>query len=247
MSIPDKDAATPNGAKAPITFESRVNEVVGAMTQDDKGGWVLPEGDHDEAIIYAANAERRRRDTQSAYTKTNQEKARLEAENRLLADAWSNDFATQLDTKTQMELEELKMTDPDAWRIKLNEIEQQRKASFQETRTSIQQKAQGETELEYRQRALADFTAANPDLQLNDDVIKFDLPPRLTMQLEKGEVSFGEFLNQAKTYLTKSRVVAPTGDKPTPEKDLGVTAGSDRPADDSVSRALANQYNEEIY
>lgn len=240
MSIPDKDAATP-------TFESRVNEVVGAMTQDDKGGWVLPEGDHDEAIIYAANAERRRRDTQSAYTKTNQEKARLEAENRLLADAWSNDFATNLDTKTQMELEELKMTDPDAWRTKLNELEQQRKASFQETRQSIQQKAKGETELEYRQRTLTEFTAANPDIQLNDDVIKYDLPPRLTMQLEKGEVSFGEFLNQAKTYLTKGRVVAPSGDKPEPEKDLGTTAGSDRPSDDSVSRALANQYNEEIY
>lgn len=240
MSNPDK-------AATPATFESRVNEVVSAMTQDDKGGWVLPEGDHDEAIIYAANAERRRRDTQSAFTKTSQEKLRLEAENRLLADAWANDFATQLDPKLQLELEDLKLTDPDAWRTKLNELEQQRKASFQETRQSIQQKAQGETEMEYRQRTLAEFTAANPDIVLNDDVIKLDLPPRLALQLEKGEVSFGEFLNQAKDYLTKGRVVAPTGDKPAPEKDLGATAGSDRPADDQVSRALANQYNEEIY
>lgn len=239
MSNPDK-AATP-------TFESRVNEVVGAMTQDDKGNWALPEGEHDEAIVYAANAERRRRDTQSAYTKTSQEKLRLEAENRLLTDAWSNDFATQLDPKLQLELEDLKLTDPDAWRNKLNELEQQRKTSFKETHQSIQQKALGETEMEYRVRTLAEFTTANPDLTLNDDVIKFDLPPRLTLQLEKGEVSFGEFLNQAKDYLTKGRVVAPTGDKPTPEKDLGTTAGSDRPADDQVSRALANQYNEEIY
>lgn len=239
MSNPEQ-AATPS-------FAEQVNTVVSAMTQDDKGNWQLPEGEHNEAIVFAANAERRRRDTQSAYTKTNQEKARLEAENRLLADAWSNDFATSLDTKTQMELEELKITDPDAWRTRLNDLEQQRKGQFQEQRTTIQQKAHNETELEYRQRALAEFSEANPDLQLSDDVIKFDLPPRLTMQLEKGEVSFGDFLNQAKDYLTKGRVVKPTEEKPNPEKDLAKVSGSDRPSDDSVSRALTNQYDQEIY
>lgn len=239
MSNPDK-AATPS-------FADQVNAVVSGMTQDDKGNWQLPEGEHNEAIVFAANAERRRRDTQSAYTKTNQEKARLEAENRLLADAWANDFSTQLDTKTQMELEELKITDPDAWRTKLNELEQQRNAQFQEQRTTIQQKAQGESELEYRQRALAEFSSANPELELTDDVIKFDLPPRLTMQLEKGEISFGDFLNQAKEYLTKGRVVKPTEEKPSPEKDLSKVSGSDRPQDDAVSRQLANQYDQEIY
>lgn len=239
MSNPD-NAATPS-------FADQVNAVVNAMTQDDKGNWQLPEGEHNEAIVFAANAERRRRDTQSAYTKTSQENARLKAETQLLADAWANDFSSQLDLKTQAELEELKITDPDAWRTRLNELEQQRKTQFQEQRITIQQKAQGESELEYRQRALAEFSEANPDIKLDDDVIKYDLPPRLTMQLEKGEIDFGKFLAQAKDYLTKGRVVAPTEEKPSPEKDLASVTGADRPQSDAVKRQLANQYNTEIY
>lgn len=240
MSTPEEQSATPS-------FSDRVNEVVNSMTQDDKGNWQLPEGVTDEAVIYGANAERRRRDTQSSYTKLSQENIRLTAETKLLADAWATDFSAKLDPKVQAELEDLKITDPDAWRSKLNELEQQRQASFNEQRTSIQQKAQGESELDYRTRLLADFSTANPELQLTDDVIKNDIPPRLTNQLEKGEISFGDFLEKTKEYLTKGRVVAPTTEKPNAEKNLGKVAGSDHPSDDAVSRQLSNQYNEEIF
>lgn len=242
MSTPSNDTQTKS-------FAETVNEAVGKMTQDEKGGWTLPEGiDKDnEALVYAINAERRRRDTQAAFTRTSQEKARLEAENKHLVEGWQKDFTSTLTVEMQAELEELKVTDPEAWRQKLNDLEQQRQTQFQERRTSIQQKAVGESEIEYRTRALEEFAAAHPDIELTDDVVKNDIPPRITRELEEGKISFGDFLTKAAEYLSKTKVVKPTEEKPNGGLDLGKAPGGSHPDGEAVKIASQSQYNDEIY
>lgn len=241
--------STPNQDTQAKTFADTVNEVVGQMTQGEDGKWILPESvdKNNEALVFAVNAEKRRRDTQAAYTRTAQEKARLEAENKHLAEGWQKDFSSSLTTEQQAELEELKVTDPEAWRLKLNELEETRRNKFNETRKTIQQKAVGESEVEYRQRALQEFSEAHPDLKLTDDVIQNDIPPRITKQLEAGEITFGDFLAKVAEYMTKGRVVKPTEEKPNGGIDLGTAPGGSLPDGNAIKEASKTQYQDEIY
>lgn len=229
-----------------VSYEQRINEAVNNLQQDESGKWVIPE-DLDEATRFAVNAERRRRDTQSAWTKTQAELARTKAENNHLVEGWSADFTAALDPVVQAELAELKVTDPDAWRNKLNELEAQRKAKFAEVRNDISTKSRNETELEYRERALQEFAAAHPDFALTDEVIKNDLPPRFLKELEDGKVSFGQFLDNAYGYLSKGKVLKPQEEVPSDKVNLSKATGSPDPSEDAVRQQLSNSYNEEIY
>lgn len=236
--------SSPNNSQT--SFADKVNAAVAAATVDDKGNMVLP-ADLPEEVAYAATLEKRRRDTQSSYTKTQQEAARLKAENDLLAKGWEDQFASTLPTDVQVELEELKATDPDKWRSRLNELEVQRRTEFGTKRQELAVKAQGETELEYRQRALEEFAQANPDIQLTNDVVQNDIPPRITKQLETGKITFGEFLNQCKDYLTKGKVVRPQVDTPKKTPNLSAAGGGGHPDPTQVRMASENQYKDEIF
>lgn len=242
MSTPGNDTQTK-------TFAETVNEVVGQLTQGEDGKLIIPEtiDQTNEPLMFAVMAEKRRRDTQASFTRTQQENARLKAENNHLAEGWQKDFSSTLTLEQQAELEELKVTDPDAWRTRLNQLEEQRKVKFNETRQTIQQKAVGESEMEYRQRALKEFAEAHPDLQLTDDVIENDVPPRFTKQLEKGEITFGAFLDTVAEYMTKGRVVKPTEEKPNGGIDLAKAPGGSLPDGAAIKEASKTQYNDEIY
>lgn len=228
------------------SFADKVNAVVNDMKQDESGKWTMPEGDHDEAIVFAANAERRRRDTQSAYTKAQQENSTLKAERDLLAKDFEDNYVGTLPTSTQVELEELKATDPDAWHQKMIDIKASRQTEFQARRDEIATKAQGESEAAYRQRALQEFSEANPSLQLTNDVIKNDIPPRITRELEEGKVTFGEFLANVQNYLTKGKVIKQE-DQPNAGVDLGSVPGSDHPDPQAQQKESISQYKDEIY
>lgn len=237
------------GDKSPekVSFADQVNEVVNNMTQSEDGKWAMPEGDFDEATVFAANAERRRRDTQSAYTRSQQELKGIKAENELLAQNYEENYVQNLPSAVQADLEELKASDPDAWRQKLADLERERKDEFKTKHEEIKTKAAGESEAEYRVRALQEFQEANPTLKITDDVIQNDIPPRITKQLEQGKINFGEFLNQCGEYMSKGRVVAPPSDKAPDNPNLNKTPGSSAPGKDAVEASASQSYNNEIY
>lgn len=237
MSNPDNSQAS---------FADKVNAAVAAATVDDKGNLVLP-ADLPEEVAYAATLEKRRRDTQSSYTRTQQELARTKAEAELLAQGWEDQFARTLPAADQAALEELKASDPDAWRAKLNELEVQRRTEFGTKRQELSVKAQGETEMEYRQRALQEFAEANPTITINDDVVQNDIPPRITNKLKEGKIDFGQFLEECKTYLTKGKVVKPTQEQPNPAPNLTALGGGDHPDPTKVKLASTAQYKDEIF
>lgn len=228
------------------TFEQKVNAVASAMTQGDDGNWSIPEDvEATEEVKFAATLEKRRRDTQAAYGKSQQEQKRLQAENQQLEAAWAADVTSTLTEEQREELNTLKHEDPDAWRQKLNEIEQSNGEAFKEKRAEISKKAAGETELEFRERAMVEFQEANPEITLNDDVIANDLPPRFLKKLEAGESTFEEFLADCKNYLTKGKVIKK--EDPVDDISLSKAPGGAKPEESAINKEIVSSYKDELY
>ena len=201
------------------SFEERINQHVTEVTRDDEGSLVFPD-DMDESTKFAVTAEIRRRDTQASYSRTQAELKQLKAENDRIAAAWGDDVASNLTAEQREELDELKATDPEAWRTKINQYEADNKTAFAERRSKISEEARNETELERRTRLLEEHNTANPDFQLTDEVIQNDLPPRIVNDLSSGKITFDEFLEKAGTYLGKPKVIK-SGDEPLKGPNLG--------------------------
>lgn len=230
------------------SFEEQVNEVVGQMTQTEEGKWELPaDVEVDEAVKYAANIERRRRDTQTAFNNVNKEKLALARERDQWVSQAEQDAVSRMSAEQQSELEELKHSDPDAWRIKLNEFEQANKQKFEDTKKTLAAKAVEQTEEERRKQMLEDWQKANPELQLDDDTIADNIPPKFIKQLERGEIDFEGFLDVAKTYLGKEKVVAPATDEPPTTPDLSKQGGGSMPSESAQVKDLASAYQDDVY
>ena len=227
------------------TFESRVNEAIVATTKDNDGKLVLPEGT-DEATAFAVRSEIRRRDTQSAYTKSQQSNKALTAENDKLASSWESDAVSNLSNTEQARLEELKVQDPDMWRTEIATIEDAKRVQFKEKRQAISVEASQGTELERRELQLVQFNKDNPDVQITDDVIQNDVPPRITRALENGDIQFDEYLDKVKSYLGKGKKLAP-GTKAPEGPDFANARGSNTPTKEAVNAQNSNDYNKEIF
>lgn len=165
----------------------------------------LPE-DPKEAIATllkeAATAEKRRRDTQSSYTKTRQENLRLTSE--------KNYLAKQINTTLPKSeaLDTLKYENPDKWREEVNRLEREAQAGIQEKMQTLGTEAQKNFELEERQRILRSFSEANPDLDITLPEVQDQIPPKYLKQLETGEVTFEAFLNNVKKFVEAPKSAA---------------------------------------
>ncbi|WP_432645691.1 hypothetical protein [Methanobrevibacter sp.] len=138
------------------------------------------------------------KDTQAAYTKARQEVAALKAKNAALEKAIV-DKGVQLDPAVAEELERLKYEDPEAWRQKLNAIEN---AKAKEVTSEITRQA----EVARRKEVLASWNQENQDAQITDYIVNNVLPAGLTNKLKKGEVSFEGFLAEASNFLRQTKV-----------------------------------------
>lgn len=232
------DSSTPS-------FEEQVNEVIASATKTDDGKTTFAEGTN-EAIAYAATAEMRRRDTQSAFTKSRQKLKALEVENTKLAESWEQDAVSTLSKGEQARLEELKVQDPEKWRQEITQVEEDKRKNFQEKRQAITTEAQATTELERRQAQITAYNEQNPEAQLTDDVIENDIPPRITAKLKSGDISFDEFITQCNNFLTKPKKVA-TGDKPPKEPAFARSRGSHQPSPEAIAAQDSNEYKQETF
>ena len=205
MGNPGKDNAATQDKK--VSLDEKLNEVVKNMEFDEKTNtYKLPE-DIPEELRLAAIAEKRRRDTQAALTKSRQELKKLEEANKKLQERVYNNVNIELSEEEKAALEELKFTDPDAWRVKMNQLEEEAKKKAKESLNEVMTEAEKAAELERRRIILEDFLAKNPGIVINDDVIANEIPPKLTKKLDSGEISFEEFLEESKKFLIKTGYV----------------------------------------
>ena len=238
MSTSDK-ADTPS-------FAQKVNELVSKATFDDNGTMQLPEGvEADESVLFAAKLEKQRRDTQASFTRLSQENKKLTAEKDKLSEAWRADYMKTLSVGDKAELEELRTQDPEAWRQKMNSLEQEEAGKFGERVSQVSKEAHQLTELELREQQLAAFNEANPDFQITDEVIDNDIPPRITKKLEQGNITFEEFLQEVKTYVNKPKAIK--ADPAPGDPNFSDNPGSDKPSAAAVEQQMADDYKKEIF
>jgi hypothetical protein len=229
-----------------MSFEAEVNAAIAGVTKNDEGKIIYPEGTS-EAAAFAANAELRRRDTQSALTKEQQKAELLAKENEKLASTWASEVSTVLSADQQAVLEELKNTDVEAWRKKITEFERANKEAFRVKRTKVSEAVKNETELQRRTRLVEEHNKANPDAAITDDFIKNDLPPRITAKLANGDITFDQFLAEAAKYKTTPKVVGQKVEAPADTVDLSALGGDNKPTSKSIEQDIVKSYSSEIY
>lgn len=183
----------------------------------------------------AEKAEKRRRDTQAAYTKSQQELAQLKATVAVL----ERTAKPQIDPDKLAELEDLKFSDPDAWRSKVNSLEAEVKKQHE---AEIATAAKNLSDYEIRQATLEEFKATHPGFELSDD----DIPPRIAKKLAEGKVSFEEFLEECYSYLTAPRVVGETA-KTLEQPNLSKVGGGNTPSQAAKSEDIILSYRKEIF
>ena len=188
--------------------------------------------------------EKRFKDTQGAFTKSQQELKALQARNKVLEEMAAP--KVELDEATKTGLENLKFSDPDAWRAKLNTLETEATNAHRATLTEAERLANQNTELENRAQTLADFKVSHPDLVINDDVIKYDVPPRITNKLESGEISFEQYLNDVAGYLNQGKVVG-DGNTTLKQPNLKDVGGDDTPTDGAVKKDIVKDYANVVF
>lgn len=248
MSNPEKAAAQipekeqqKEGAE---TFQTKVNSALEGLTKNEETGkYEFPE-DLSEDVRIAADAERRRRDTQSAYSKKAQENKSLEAENEKLKSLLAEKTTVSLSNEEKEELDELKYSDPEAWRRKMNDLEAKAGEDLQNTLGEISTEAGKSAELVQRQQLLDAYNEAHPGAELTDEVIKNDIPPRITNKLANGEITFKQFLDEVTVYRSGFKVGQEEVDNPT---NLGEVGGGSEAQDDAVNGDIIQSYAEEIF
>lgn len=256
MSTPaEKDAATDTSktdvkaqsdesSSEALTFDQKVNKVIDTADLDDKGNIILPK-DIPEDLTFAVRAEKRRRDSQSALAKATSQLAITQAEKDELAKILKQSSKVTLTDEQQKELNELKFADPDAWRVKVNELEKEASEQVNSTLSNISETAKKAGITGERKILLEAFLQDNPELSINDDVINNDVPPRIKNALENGEISFIDFLGKVKEYLTTGKAIASSD--PGQEPNLSKIGGSDKAGNLADERDSEVAYEDAIF
>lgn len=179
----------------------------------------------------AEKAEQRRRDTQAAYTKSQQELVATRAQLKVMKETGG----PALDQDKLAELEDLKFSDPDAWyKAKL--------ALESEAHNTFQSKLAEASESEVRLAKLEEFKATHPGFELTDD----DIPPRIAKKLASGQVSFDEFLQETYDYLVTPKVIG-DANKTLEQPNLGKVGGGITPSAAATSKDIVSSYKNEVY
>lgn len=181
----------------------------------------------------SVNWEKRFKDTQAAYTQSRQELAAIKAELEVLKKP------VQLSAEEKDALEDLKYTDPEAWRKRVNDMDKEQEKALSEKRKEL-------TELEQRQLAFEEFAHSHPDVVINDDVLAYDVPKRITNKLEKGEITFEAFLGEVYEYLKKPKAVGDTN-KTSSQPDLSKLGGNSAASASATAADIVQSYKNEVY
>ena len=187
----------------------------------------------------AVDYEKRFKDTQAFATKIAQEKADKERELAELKAELSVLKTTAkpsltIDEQVQSELEDLKYSDPDAWRIRINELETAANTEFNSKIAEAKNHSSQQLELQRRANVLAQFQTEHPDVVFTDELLHLDIPQRIVKELENGKVTYEEFLNNVYNYVKTPKVIGTTN-KTLEQPNLSKTGGDDTPTKNSSS------------
>lgn len=195
-----------------------------------------------------ATAEQRRKDTQAAYTKGQQTIKALEAEKAKLLELVTQQVKLSLTPEEQSQLDDLKYEDPEAWRVKVNNLEMKAtsdaRANLDHLTGEAKKAAESTFELSRRQQVLEEFNASAPQA-ITDELIANEVPPRITNKLARNEISFEEFLQEVSEYINTGKVVK--NNEVLTQPNMGNLGGGVTPTDMKPEKTLSSSYKNDIY
>ncbi len=213
---------------------------------DDKGKLQLPDDmpDWQKAVI---RSEKRTRDAQAELSKSQNTNRGLEAENGVLKQSAMSivpdDF--QLSDADLSAVEKLKTSDPEAYRLKVNQLEKDAKEhqakALDESTSKARTDAQSSHIAKSRVTLLSEFRDANPDLLISDDVLVNDVPPRLLKGVQDGDYTYEEYLLKVKAYVGTGKS-AKKGDEGDPH-NIHKMNGSQTPGKKAAEKQGQGDYN----
>lgn len=185
----------------------QINSILKEVKVDENGKFTYPAGISQE-LKAAIAATKSFRDTQSSYTKSQQEKKILNAENEALREQIAR-YETPTSGLTQQEraaLEELKFTNPNVWFGKMRELENTAGSRVEAKLNEVTEQARTVTVQQLRRDELDEYNTNNK-AQLTIDQLDNDVPIRWKQEVESGKLSFSEFLTRAATLIHGNKVV----------------------------------------
>lgn len=196
----------------------------------------------------AAQADKRYRDTQSAYTKGQQALKAQEAENAELRKQLEANTKVNISAEDQVELDALMYEDPKAWREKMNSLEKsnlgESRANLDELTGKAREAAERQFELDRRQQVLKEFNDS-AKVPITEELLAAEVPPRITNKLAEGKISFEEFLQEVATYVGTGKVV---GNPATIEQpNMSNLGGGTTPSDMKPEKSVSANYAGDIY
>jgi hypothetical protein len=209
---------------------SFLESVKAEMPEENQVGFLLEKLD---------TVEKRRRDTQAGYTKTRQEHLKVLSERDLLKQK-----VTPQITQTA-ELEDLKYSDPEAWRNRMNILEREASLGIEQELQATSAKSAEAFELEERKQILRSFSEANPDFDITKPEVQDQIPPRYLKQLESGSISFDAFLNNVKKFVEAPKTAAKDIPQTTEDK-LANIAGRATPSNEG-KKSVGEQYSNLVF
>ena len=188
--------------------EQDFRQLVTSLIVDEQGNpkeIVFPEGTS-PAVKMAINAEKSRRQSLAQYTKTAQELALEKARADKAGEVALSNAKDEFTPSEIEELNKLKESDVDAWRVRYNELDALRLQRAKEavtTAMTVDPSTLVNASYEEQLKAF-NSTVAKP---LTSDELAYDIPPRLTKQLNEGVLTYEEYLTKA--YEVVRGAVAP--------------------------------------
>jgi len=203
-----------------------INKTLKEIKVDDNGKFIYPDNISPE-LKAAIAATKSFRDTQSSYTKAQQELKMIKAEAEALkAQLQGYETPTSgLTPEEQQELSELKYRDPDAWYSKMKELEANAQARVQEKITGVAEQAKARTAEELRLEALKGFNE-RVETPLTPQELELGTPPLWQQKVMNGEWTMDEFLTKAYDLLHSSKTVVSPQVEPT--TNLNEASGGDK-------------------
>lgn len=245
----DSTPSKKEDSSSTASVQDQINDLVSSMVEDDKGKWEIPKDklkDIPEAVVYAAKAEKRFRDTQSSYTKSRQKLKELETVNGELTEHMIKNATMHLTSEEREELDDLRTSNPEAWREKLNEHEQKAQELQNQKIEEFKTKGKKASEGEMRTTAYQEFTERT-GIELSDDVIKNQLPASYMENVENNKWTFEEFLAESEKFLKPSVKVKDSDAKPENDKDLSKMPGGKEPSTEAKVGDAVQSYEKEVY
>ena len=163
------------------------------------------EAQNQDAAQAQIDWEKRFKDTQAAFTKSRQELAATKAE--LLAAKEMQQFTMPADVKAR--LDELKFSDPDAWRVEMNAFEQSKTAKFNEISANNTQAILSELNQEDRVQTLKEFNSLH-GVEITESLLQNEIPNRIHNELNSGTIDYATYLAKCVEYMRTPKVIAGT-------------------------------------